>query len=288
MKNFRVKPVITEQSSDLIKTYLKEISKFPLLSATEETALFARIKKHDKIAREKLINSNLRFVVTVAKQYQNQGLPLLDLIEEGTLGLIHAIDKFDSDLGFKFITYAVWWIRQYISQAIAEKGKLVRVPIKQLTINNKLVKAISSFEQNESRTPSIGELSDISGENINVIQDFYNGDYKTSQISLDAPVDQEQDITYIDVLENQNVSKPDNTLVNDSLACDLQKILSSLSTLEKIVLDKLFGLSSAQLSVEELSNELNITTERVRQLKNQALMTIRKNPNVSSLLKYLG
>lgn len=288
MESFKVKQIYTDRSSDSLRIYLKEINKYPVLSSDEEDELVQLVVAGDQNAKEKLINSNLRFVVTVAKQYQNQGLPLVDLINEGNLGLIKAVGKFDPTRGFKFISYAVWWIRQSIMEAIADLGKVVRIPVSQSSIIGKINKASEKFEQEYERKPSINELVELTGLDTDAVEDYVNTQFFTGSSSLNSPTVEDETMTLEDVMPSKDVNlRPDLLLMNDSLSNDLKQVFTNLSDVETYILCSIFGLYEEK-GVDDLSLELNITVERVRQIKNRAIDKIRKSQNVEILKKYLG
>lgn len=288
MDSFKIKQLYTDRSSDSLRIYLREINKYPVLTSEEEEELVQLMLSGNKAAKDKLINSNLRFVVSVAKQYQNQGLLLVDLINEGNIGLIKAVDKFDPTRGFKFISYAVWWIRQSILAAIADLGKIVRIPVSQSSIINKINKESEKFEQENERKPSIDELVEITGLEKSCIEDYVNTQFFTGVSSLNSPTSDDESSVLEDVIPSPDVNlKPDLLLMNDSLSNDLQQVFSNLTEIETYVLCSLFGLYEEK-GVDDLSEELNITIERVRQIKNRAIDKIRKSQNVEILKKYLG
>lgn len=288
MESFKVKQIYTDRSSDSLRIYLKEINKYPVLSPEEEDKLVQLVVAGDQKAKEKLINSNLRFVVTVAKQYQNQGLLLVDLINEGNLGLIKAVEKFDPTRGFKFISYAVWWIRQSIMLAIADLGKIVRIPISQSSVISKINKAVETFEQEHERKPSIDEIVEITNLDYNSVEEYVNTQFFTGASSLNSPTGDDDTTVLEDVIASKDVNlRPDLLLMNDSLADDLKQVFMNLTDIETYILCSLFGLYEEK-GVDDLSLELNITVERVRQIKNRAIDKIRKSQNVEILKKYLG
>lgn len=286
MKPLTIKQKITENSSDLISKYLKDINKIKLLTPAQEAQYLAEIKKGNNTHKQQLIAANLRFVVSVAKQYQGQGLPLLDLIQEGTTGLIHAINKFDINRGLKFISYAVWWIRQSISQAIVEYGKIVQTPAYKVVSNSKLSKAITKFEQENGRSPSIQELVDMDFDE-NEVKDFLFGEYFNESVSISEEID---DIPIEETISSQDDTLcPDYGLRNNSLAKELRLVMKCLTPIEIKVLNKLFGINGeVEHQPDDLGMEMDLTAERVRQIKNQALFKIRQSPDVKHLLKYLG
>ncbi len=289
MKQLKITTKITSRDSASIDKYLNEIAKLPLLQKGEEVELAQRIKQGDKIALDSLTKANLRFVVSVAKQYQNQGLSLNDLINEGNIGLIKAAKKFDETKGFKFISYAVWWIRQSILQALIEQPRMVRLPMNKATFYNKLNKVISQFEQKHQREPSNEELS--------VILDVKKSDLTYLKASLsfhtstDAPVSNEEGATaVINLMSNDDLASPEDGLLDESLKSDLTKALSLLTDRELQIIRFYFGLNdkTQNYSLDEIGNMLGLTRERVRQLKDKALRKMRRAAHSDSLRSYLA
>ena len=271
---------------DLITVYLQEIGREDLITVEEEVELAQRIRKGDRAALEKLTRANLRFVVSVAKQYQNQGLSLPDLINEGNLGLIKAAEKFDETRGFKFISYAVWWIRQSILQALAEQSRIVRLPLNQVGSLNKISKAFSKFEQENERRPSPEELAD----ELDIPVDKISDTLKVSgrHISVDAPFVEGEDNSLLDVLVNDDSPMADRSLVNESLAREIDRALSTLTEREKEIIQMFFGIGQQEMTLEEIGDKFGLTRERVRQIKEKAIRRLRQS-NRSKLLKsYLG
>ena len=257
-----------------------------LVSPEEEVELAQRIQKGDKAALEKLTRANLRFVVSVAKQYQNQGLSLPDLINEGNLGLIKAAEKFDETRGFKFISYAVWWIRQSILQALAEQSRIVRLPLNQVGALNKINKALSKFEQENERQPSSEELSEM----IDVSKEKISDTLRVSgrHVSVDAPFVEGEDNSLLDVLPNDDSPMADRGLVNESLNTEIERALSTLSSREREIIKSFFGIGCQEMTLEEIGERFGLTRERVRQIKEKAIRRL-KSPSRSKLLKgYLG
>lgn len=276
MKNFKVTQSITDRSNDCIKSYLKDINRYPILSPEEEREVAKAASEGDKRAFDKLINSNLRFVVSVAKQYQNDTLSLLDLINEGNIGLIKAAHKFDYTRGFKFISYAVWWIRQSIMQAISDKAKTIRIPTNQGAMINKVSKAISQFEQQNDRSPSYDEISaitDIPEEKIGEIMAIM-----TKTISVDTPFGDEEDGCLLDVIPNVNTNPTDSNLNDISKVEEMNRILSKLPIRESAIIQMFFGLNGIQeMPFEEIGKRFGLTGERIRQLKEKTLKSLKDN-----------
>ena len=256
------------------------------MSPDEEVELAQRIRKGDKEALEKLTRANLRFVVSVAKQYQNQGLSLPDLINEGNLGLIKAAEKFDETRGFKFISYAVWWIRQSILQALAEQSRIVRLPLNQVGSLNKINKALGKFEQENERQPSTEELAEI----IDIPKDKIADTLRVSgrHVSVDAPFVEGEDNSLLDVLPNDDSPMADRGLTNESLSTEIERALQILTVREREIIKSFFGIGCQEMTLEEIGERLDLTRERVRQIKEKAIRKLKK-PSASKLLKtYLG
>ncbi len=272
--------------SAALDKYLVEIGREELISTDEEVELAQRIHKGDKEALDRLTRANLRFVVSVAKQYQNQGLALNDLIDEGNLGLIKAAQKFDETRGFKFISYAVWWIRQSILQAISEQSRIVRMPLNQVGFQSKLSKAIVSFEQEFERRPSAQELADILETDITKVQDALGTNGK--KVSVDAPFQDDDSNCLIDVMQDESAPGTDNSMERESLSSDLEAALAVLNERERTVLKMLFGIGRNEMTAEEVANNMSLTRERVRQIKERALRRLREADNINILVKYLG
>ena len=286
MRQLKINNSITNRASAALDKYLVEIGREGLISTEEEVELAQRIHKGDEEALEKLTRANLRFVVSVAKQYQNQGLALNDLINEGNLGLIKAARKFDETRGFKFISYAVWWIRQSILQAISEQSRIVRVPLNQVGFQSKLTKAIVSFEQENERRPSPQELADILGTDIQKVLDALGSNGK--KLSVDAPFQDDDTNTLLDTMTDDSAPGTDHTMEIESLSKDLETALTSLSEREKQVLKMLYGIGQNEMTAEEVANSLGLTRERVRQIKERALRRLRDMPNINRLNMYLA
>ena len=286
MRQLKINKNITNRSSAALDKYLVEIGREELISTDEEVELAQRIHHGDREALERLTRANLRFVVSVAKQYQNQGLALNDLINEGNLGLIKAAQKFDETRGFKFISYAVWWIRQSILQAISEQSRSVRIPLNQIGFQSKLTKAIVNFEQEFERRPSAQELADILETDVSKVQEALGMNGK--KVSVDAPFQDDDSNSLIDIMTDESAPGTDNLMEKESLSSDLEAALSRLGEREAQVLKMLFGIDRNEMTAEEVANSLNLTRERVRQIKERALRRLRENDNINILMKYLG
>jgi len=286
MRQLKITKSITNRESASLDKYLQEIGREDLITVEEEVELAQRIHKGDRAALEKLTRANLRFVVSVAKQYQNQGLSLPDLINEGNLGLIKAAEKFDETRGFKFISYAVWWIRQSILQALAEQSRIVRLPLNQVGSLNKINKALSKFEQENERIPSPEELA----EELDIPVDKIADTMKVSgrHISMDAPFVEGEDNTLLDVMVNEDSPDTDHILINESLSQEIERALSTLSEREHQIIKKFFGLGVPAMTLEEIGDELGLTRERVRQIKEKAIRRLRTSSKSKSLKSYLG
>ena len=286
MRQLKITKSITNRESASLDKYLQELGREELVTPEEEVELAQRIRKGDQEALEKLTRANLRFVVSVAKQYQNQGLSLPDLINEGNLDLIKAAEKFDETRGFKFISYAVWWIRQSILQALAEQSRIVRLPLNQVGSLNKINKALSKFEQEFERQPSNEELSEM----IDVPKDKISDTLRVSgrHVSVDAPFVEGEDNSLLDVLPNDDSPSADRGLVNESLNTEIERALSTLTDREREIIKSFFGIGCQEMTLEEIGERFGLTRERVRQIKEKAIRRL-KSPNRSRLLKdYLG
>lgn len=286
MRQLKINKCITNRSSAALDKYLIEIGREELISTEEEVELAQRIHKGDQEALDRLTRANLRFVVSVAKQYQNQGLALNDLIDEGNLGLIKAAQKFDETRGFKFISYAVWWIRQSILQAISEQSRIVRMPLNQVGFQSKLSKAIVSFEQEFERRPSAQELADILETDVNKVMDAMGTNGK--KVSVDAPFQDDDSNCLIDVMHDEGAPGTDDQMERESLSSDLDAALAVLNERERTVLKMLFGIGRNEMTAEEVANNMSLTRERVRQIKERALRRLREAENINILVKYLG
>lgn len=287
MRQLKITKSITNRESQSLDKYLQEISKETLITAEEEVLLAQRIKEGDQIALEKLIKSNLRFVISVAKQYQNQGLTLPDLINEGNLGLIKAAQRFDETRGFKFISYAVWWIRQSILQALAEQSRIVRLPLNQVGSLNKLNKTFSRLEQQYERAPSEHELAEeLEVTNTKVTDTLRVGG---RHVSVDAPFQEGEDNSLLDVLINSDSPTADTELMIESLQREIKRSLSTLSEREREVIILFFGIGMKHgLTLEEIGTKFDLTRERVRQIKEKAIRRLRQTSRSKLLKTYLG
>ncbi|MDR1585615.1 MAG: RNA polymerase sigma factor RpoD/SigA [Prevotellaceae bacterium] len=286
MRQLKITKSITNRESASLDKYLQEIGREDLITVEEEVELAQRIRNGDRIALEKLTRANLRFVVSVAKQYQNQGLSLPDLINEGNLGLIKAAEKFDETRGFKFISYAVWWIRQSILQALAEQSRIVRLPLNQVGSLNKINKAFSKFEQENERRPSPEELS----EQLDIPVDKITDTMKVSgrHISVDAPFVEGEDNSLLDVMVNDDSPNADRVLINESLSKEIDRALSTLTDREHDIIKKFFGIGVPEMTLEEIGEEFGLTRERVRQIKEKAIRRLRASSKSKLLKSYLG
>jgi len=283
----RIAKQFTTREGQSLDKYMQEIGKVGLLTASEEVELAIRIRKEDSIALERLVKSNLRFVVSVAKQYQNQGLSLGDLINEGNLGLIKAAKRFDETRGFKFISYAVWWIRQSILQALAEQARIVRLPLNRVGALNKIGKVYSSLEQEFEREPNTTELAQELNMDISEIADTLKMSGKP--VSMDAPFTQGEDNRLIDIIQNDEETSPDQTLMSDSLRNEIERVLATLTEREAEVVKLYFGLYvDHALNLEEIGEKFNLTRERVRQIKEKAIRRLRHTSRSKNLRSYLG
>ena len=289
MRQLKINNSSTNRQSAALDKYLVEIGREELISTDEEVELAQRIHRggpDGQAALDRLTRANLRFVVSVAKQYQNQGLTLNDLIDEGNLGLIKAAQKFDETRGFKFISYAVWWIRQSILQAISEQSRIVRMPLNQVGFQSKLTKAIVSFEQEFERRPSVGELAELLDTDVSKVQEALGTNGK--KVSVDAPFAEDDSNCLIDIMTDDSAPGTDNQMEKESLSSDLDAALKSLNDRERQVLKMLFGIGRNEMTAEEVANTLNLTRERVRQIKERALRRLREADNIKILMKYLG
>lgn len=287
MRQLKITKSITNRESASLDKYLQEIGREDLITVEEEVELAQRIRSGDRIALEKLTRANLRFVVSVAKQYQNQGLSLPDLINEGNLGLIKAAEKFDETRGFKFISYAVWWIRQSILQALAEQSRIVRLPLNQVGSLNKINKAFSKFEQENERRPSPEELADVLDIPVDKIADTMK--VSGRHISVDAPFVEGEDNSLLDVMINDDSPNADRSLINESLSKEIERVLIfTLSDRERDIVKKFFGLGVPEMTLEEIGDEFGLTRERVRQIKEKAIRKLRPNAKSKLLKSFLG
>lgn len=285
MRQLKINKSITNRESPSLDKYLQEIGREELITVEEEVELAQRIRQGDQRALDRLCRANLRFVVSVAKQYQNQGLSLPDLINEGNLGLIKAAQKFDETRGFKFISYAVWWIRQAILQALAEQSRIVRLPLNQVGSLNKISKALSRFEQDHERRPSAEELAESLDVPVEKIADTLN--VSGRHTSLDAPFSDSEDNSLMDVLTNNDSPMADSSLNQESLAREVDRALCQLQEREREILKMFFGIGCQEMTLEEIGAKFDLTRERVRQIKEKAIRRLKGQK--SRLLKpYLG
>ena len=286
MRQLKISKSITNRESASIDKYLQEIGHEELLSVDEEVELAQKIKKGDRRALERLTRANLRFVVSVAKQYQNQGLSLPDLINEGNVGLIKAAEKFDETRGFKFISYAVWWIRQSILQAIAEQSRIVRLPLNQVGSVNKINRELNKFEQEHERRPSVNEIAD----RIDLPEDKIEEAMKANNrhVSMDAPFVDGEDNSLLDVLADNDMPMADKALVQESLRKEIDRAIELLNDREQKVVRAFFGIGSPEMTLEEIGEKYNLTRERVRQIKEKAIRRLRHNTKNKLLKTYLG
>jgi RNA polymerase primary sigma factor len=290
MRQFKITKSITTRSEESLDKYLVEISRMPMISPDQEVELAQTIKKGGKKgeeAKEKLVTSNLRFVVSVAKQYQHQGVPLIDLINEGNLGLITAAEKFDETRGFKFISYAIWWIRQSILQAIADYSSIVRRPQSQIAISNKIKNATHAFLQEHQRYPSAEELSDIITLEIDKIEKAIQAEAHVA--SIDAPITEDESITMADTIASASDYDSDRKVDYDSLCNDLMLVLKSiLNDKERTIIVQSFGIGCQERGLDDIGSDLGLTRERVRQIRERSLEKMRKSSKSRFLLKHLG
>ena len=286
MRQLKISNSFTNRESASLDRYLQEIGHEELLSVDEEVELAQKIKKGDRQALERLTRANLRFVVSVAKQYQNQGLSLPDLINEGNVGLIKAAEKFDETRGFKFISYAVWWIRQSILQAIAEQSRIVRLPLNQVGSVNKINRELNKFEQEHERRPSVDEIAD----RIDLPEEKVEEAMKANNrhVSMDAPFVDGEDNSLLDVLADNNMPMADKALVQESLRKEIDRAIDLLNDREQKVVRAFFGIGSPEMTLEEIGDKYNLTRERVRQIKEKAIRRLRHNTKNKLLKTYLG
>ncbi|MBP5506598.1 MAG: sigma-70 family RNA polymerase sigma factor [Prevotella sp.] len=286
MRQLKITKSITNRESASLDKYLQEIGHEELISVEEEVELAQRIRKGDRKALEKLTKANLRFVVSVAKQYQNQGLSLPDLINEGNLGLIKAAEKFDETRGFKFISYAVWWIRQSILQAIAEQSRIVRLPLNQVGSVNKINRMLNKFEQENERRPSLDEIADTVDLPEDKIEDALK--VNTRHISVDAPFIDGEENSLLDILPNADSPMADNQLVIESLRNEINRALLTLNDRERKIIEAFFGINQPEMTLEEIGDKFGLTRERVRQIKEKGIRRLRHNTKYKLLKAYLG
>lgn len=286
MRQLKITKSITNRESASLDKYLQEIGHEELVTVEEEVELAQQIRKGDRHALEKLTKANLRFVVSVAKQYQNQGLSLPDLINEGNMGLIKAAKKFDETRGFKFISYAVWWIRQSILQAIAEQSRIVRLPLNQVGSVNKINRMLNKFEQENERRPSIDEIADSVDLPEDKIEDALK--VNTRHVSVDAPFVDGDDNSLIDILPNSDAPMADKALVMESLREEISRALRTLNERERNIIECFFGINNPEMTLEEIGDKFGLTRERVRQIKEKAIRRLRHNTKNRVLKAYLG
>jgi RNA polymerase primary sigma factor len=288
MRQLKITKSITNRESQSLEKYLQEIGKVELISPDEEVQLAGRIKQGDQAALDKLTKANLRFVVSVAKQYQNQGLSLPDLINEGNLGLIKAAQRFDETRGFKFISYAVWWIRQSILQALAEQSRIVRLPLNKVGLTNRIQKAYSQLEQEYEREPSPEELAEVLELEIEEISATLG--IGARHVSMDTPLAEGEENTLIDVLENPNAESADGNIEHkESLKQEIDRSLKTLTERQKEVICYFFGIGvDHPMSLEDIGARFNLTRERVRQIKDKAITKLKTNSRSKALRTYLG
>ncbi len=287
MRQLKITKQVTNRDSKSLEKYLQDISKIDMITADEEVELAQRIKEGDKRALDKLVRSNLRFVVSVAKQYQNQGLKLSDLINEGNLGLVKAAKRFDETRGFKFISYAVWWIRQSILQAIAEQSRIIRLPLNKIGSINKIKKATAIIEQEYERQPSVSELA----EHLDLSYDNVSTSLKNTSrhMSLDAPLREGETSTFYEVVKSENSPNPEKELLQESLKTEVSRVLDTLPNREAQVIKLFYGLDNyPAISLSEIGDRFDLTRERVRQIKEKALRLLKKPNKTKVLQTYLG
>lgn len=286
MRQLKISKSITNRDAASLDKYLQDISKLPMVSAEEETILAVRIRTGDANALETLVSANLRFVVSVAKQFQNQGISLPDLINEGNVGLIKAASRFDETRGFKFISYAVWWIRQSIMQAISEQSRVIRLPLNKIGVLNKIRKAQNILEQQLERTPSDSEMAlllDMNEQEITITKSS-----AAWHTSIDAQLNGQDSVTILDVIFNPEDKKPDHGLMHDSLNIEIQRILATLTEKERDVLVRFYGIAGCKaISLEEIGTKYDLTKERVRQIKEKAIRKLKNSSKNKHLLAYL-
>ncbi len=288
MRQLKITKSITNRANDGLDKYLQEISKVRLISPDEEAALAVRIKLGDQAALDRLVNGNLRFVVSVAKQYQNQGMSLSDLINEGNVGLIKAALKFDETKGFKFISFAVWWIRQSIILSLAEQSRVVRLPLNKIGLSNKINNAKQAFEQQNEREPSEEELSEMLQMDLSEIKDMLSSNQRS--VSMDSPMQDGEEYALVDIMENPNADKTDKQLDHcESLTKEIQMAMNNLTERQKKVICYFFGIGvENSLTLEDIGERFNLTRERVRQIKDKAIFKLRSNQGCQGLRVFLG
>ena len=291
MRQLKISKSITNRSSEALDKYLVEIGREPMVSIDEEIELAQKIRKggrEGERAKDKLVKANLRFVVSVAKQYQHQGLSLTDLIDEGNIGLVKAAEKFDETRGFKFISYAVWWIRQSILQAIAEQSRIVRLPLNQVGALSKISAEISKFEQEHQRKPSVAELSKLTNMEESKIDQTIKAD--NHHMSIDAPFGgEDDDNAMVDVMASGDDSRTDKQVDFESMSNELQRVLKSvLKERERKILCYCYGIGCHEKGLEEIGSEFSLTRERVRQIREKSILKLRESGKIKILMKYLG
>lgn len=286
MRQLKIGPKFTNRDERSLEKYLQEIGREDLLTTEQEVELAQRIKQGDRVALEKLTKANLRFVVSVAKQYTNQGLSLPDLINEGNVGLIKAAEKFDETRGFKFISYAVWWIRQSILQAIAEKSNMIKLPLNQVGARKKISDISNQFEQENGRRPTLDEIA----SQLDIPEEKLEGAFNTSgrPISVDAPINDNEGNSLIDMLTSDDGAQADNELVQESLREEITRTLNVLNERERTIIESFFGINQSEQTLEEIANKCGLTRERVRQIKEKAIRKLRNNTKSKLLKSYLG
>lgn len=286
MRQLKITKSITNRESAALEKYLQDIGKEELLTVEQEVELAGRIREGDRKALERLTRANLRFVVSVAKQYQNQGLSLADLINEGNVGLIKAAEKYDETRGFKFISYAVWWIRQSILQALAEQSRIVKLPMNQVTSVNKINRELNKFEQENERKPSINELADKTDLPEEKIEDAIK--VRGKQVSMDAPFSNGDENSLLDVIENTDAPMADRGLVLESLHNEIHRILNTLNDRERGIVTAFFGIDQPEMTLDEIGEKFGLSRERVRQIKEKAIRRLRSSTKNKQLRSYLG
>lgn len=286
MRQLKISKSITTREAPSLEKYFSDISKVDMVTAEEEATLAQRIRRGDQSAVERLTKANLRFVVSVAKQYQFQGLSLSDLINEGNMGLIRAAKKFDETKGFRFISYAVWWIRQSIMQALADQSRIVRIPLNKVGLTSKVSKAAQQLEQNFEREPTAEEISEYLDLDLDEVSSTMS--FNSRHVSIDSPIGEDGDGTMIDIMENENVDAVDGESQKESMMYEIELALNSLPPKQQKVLKCLYGIGMDRpLGMEDIGEEMGLTRERVRQIRDQALITLRRHTNARRLKTYL-
>jgi RNA polymerase primary sigma factor len=288
MRQLKITKSITNRESASLEKYLQEIGRVPLITPEEEVQLTTLVKQGDKNALDRLVKANLRFVVSVAKQYQGQGMSLPDLINEGNIGLIKSVEKFDNTRGFKFISFAVWWIRQSIIKSIADHARMIRLPLNRVVLTNRIKNTSSTLEQELGRAPSVEEIAEALELEASEISSHLES--KDKHLSLDSPFSEEDDGSLIDTLENPNAGKVDTRLFHaESLKKEIDRSLESLSERQKQMLCYFYGIGiDRPMSLDDIGQRFDITPERVRQIKDKAITKLRENQNFNQLRSYLG